>query len=258
MIQNLKRNDEIITSGGIYGRVQGLADKVRESRSHPTSASAWNAARSRASCARRPKRDERRRRRKHEARLSRRAGIAVLLVAACTSIPTLVTTVPGGVAAFLPREADSPGPRSAGRYSFDLQVEVDKAVENSLGGDDEDLKRELATAQILTTELERVGQASTCASRPGARARCSRTCPGPVPDPGTQPRGSAAGTGDVVLGLETARNGASASSPSTSRSRPSATASISSASASRSFSAGQRRHPRCSCPASRIRSAPRT
>jgi preprotein translocase subunit YajC len=28
MVQNLKRNDEIITSGGIYGRVQALNDKV--------------------------------------------------------------------------------------------------------------------------------------------------------------------------------------------------------------------------------------
>jgi preprotein translocase subunit YajC len=28
MVQNLKRNDEIVTSGGIYGRVQSIADKV--------------------------------------------------------------------------------------------------------------------------------------------------------------------------------------------------------------------------------------
>ena len=28
MIQNLKRNDEIITTGGLYGKVQGIADKV--------------------------------------------------------------------------------------------------------------------------------------------------------------------------------------------------------------------------------------
>ena len=28
MIENLKRNDEIVTSGGIYGRIQSIADKV--------------------------------------------------------------------------------------------------------------------------------------------------------------------------------------------------------------------------------------
>jgi len=28
MIANLKRNDEVVTSGGIYGRVQSIADKV--------------------------------------------------------------------------------------------------------------------------------------------------------------------------------------------------------------------------------------
>ena len=28
MVENLKRNDEIVTTGGIYGRVQSIADKV--------------------------------------------------------------------------------------------------------------------------------------------------------------------------------------------------------------------------------------
>jgi preprotein translocase subunit YajC len=28
MIDNLKRNDEIVTSGGLYGRVQAIADKI--------------------------------------------------------------------------------------------------------------------------------------------------------------------------------------------------------------------------------------
>jgi preprotein translocase subunit YajC len=28
MVQNLKRNDEIVTSGGIHGRIQALGDKV--------------------------------------------------------------------------------------------------------------------------------------------------------------------------------------------------------------------------------------
>ncbi len=28
MIQNLKRNDEIVTTGGLYGRIQSLADSV--------------------------------------------------------------------------------------------------------------------------------------------------------------------------------------------------------------------------------------
>ena len=28
MVQNLKRNDEVVTTGGIYGRVQSIADKV--------------------------------------------------------------------------------------------------------------------------------------------------------------------------------------------------------------------------------------
>ncbi len=28
LIQNLKRNDEVVTSGGIYGKIQSIADKV--------------------------------------------------------------------------------------------------------------------------------------------------------------------------------------------------------------------------------------
>ena len=28
MVQNVKRNDEIVTTGGIYGRVQSIADKI--------------------------------------------------------------------------------------------------------------------------------------------------------------------------------------------------------------------------------------
>ncbi|MBI3768453.1 MAG: preprotein translocase subunit YajC [Deltaproteobacteria bacterium] len=28
MIENLKRNDEIVTTGGMYGRIQSIADKV--------------------------------------------------------------------------------------------------------------------------------------------------------------------------------------------------------------------------------------
>lgn len=28
MVENLKRNDEIVTTGGLYGRVQTIADKV--------------------------------------------------------------------------------------------------------------------------------------------------------------------------------------------------------------------------------------
>jgi preprotein translocase subunit YajC len=28
MVRNLKRNDEIVTTGGLYGRIQGLADAV--------------------------------------------------------------------------------------------------------------------------------------------------------------------------------------------------------------------------------------
>jgi preprotein translocase subunit YajC len=28
MVQNIKRNDEIVTTGGLYGRVQAMADKV--------------------------------------------------------------------------------------------------------------------------------------------------------------------------------------------------------------------------------------
>jgi preprotein translocase subunit YajC len=28
MIENLKRNDEVVTNGGLYGRIQSIADKV--------------------------------------------------------------------------------------------------------------------------------------------------------------------------------------------------------------------------------------
>jgi preprotein translocase subunit SecD len=73
-------------------------------------------------------------------------------------MPTVVSPLPEWWPSFLPREAIRLGLDLQGGIHLILQVEVEKAVENALGGAMEDLKRELATAQIATTRLERKGQ----------------------------------------------------------------------------------------------------
>src|SRR3954463_9126080 len=69
--------------------------------------------------------------------------------------PTLMRPLPEWWPSFLPREPIRLGLDLQGGIHLILEVEVDKAVENALNGTMEDLKRELANAQIATARLER-------------------------------------------------------------------------------------------------------
>jgi preprotein translocase subunit SecD len=71
--------------------------------------------------------------------------------------PTLMQPLPSWWPSFLPKEAIRLGLDLQGGIHLILQVEVDKAVENAVGGAMEDLKRELAAAQIATAKMERQG-----------------------------------------------------------------------------------------------------
>ena len=83
--------------------------------------------------------------------------LVVLLV--CASFvylaPTLLRPLPDWWPSFFPREPIRLGLDLQGGIHLVLQVEVDKAVENALNGTMEDLKRELAAAQITTSRMER-------------------------------------------------------------------------------------------------------
>jgi len=87
---------------------------------------------------------------------------ALLVVALlCASFvylgPTLMQPLPSWWPSFFPKEPIRLGLDLQGGIHLILQVEVDKAVENSVNSTMEDLKRELATAQIPTAKLERQG-----------------------------------------------------------------------------------------------------
>src|SRR6185295_8970936 len=84
--------------------------------------------------------------------------LALVLAGAVYLTPTLVNPVPDWWPSFFPREPIRLGLDLQGGIHLVLQVEVDKAVENALNGAMEDLKRELATAQIPTAKLERKEQ----------------------------------------------------------------------------------------------------
>ena len=73
-------------------------------------------------------------------------------------MPTVASPLPEWWPSFLPHEAIRLGLDLQGGIHLILQVEVEKAVENALNGAMEDLRRELATAQIATARLERKGQ----------------------------------------------------------------------------------------------------
>jgi len=94
---------------------------------------------------------------------------ALLVVALlCASFvylgPTLMQPLPSWWPSFFPKEPIRLGLDLQGGIHLILQVEVDKAVENAVNGTMEDLKRELATAQIPTAKLER--QADTIHIQP--------------------------------------------------------------------------------------------
>src|SRR5436190_19808887 len=69
--------------------------------------------------------------------------------------PSIMRPLPEAWPSFLPREPIRLGLDLQGGIHLILQVEVDKAVENALNGTMEDLKREMAAAQISTARLER-------------------------------------------------------------------------------------------------------
>ncbi len=71
--------------------------------------------------------------------------------------PTLMQPLPSWWPSFFPREAIRLGLDLQGGIHLILQVEVDKAVENALGGAMDDLKRELSAAQIPLAKMERQG-----------------------------------------------------------------------------------------------------
>ncbi len=84
--------------------------------------------------------------------------VVVLLLGSFVYLaPTLMQPLPSWWPSFLPKEAIRLGLDLQGGIHLILQVEVDKAVENALGGAMEDLKRELAAAQIATAKMERQG-----------------------------------------------------------------------------------------------------
>lgn len=83
--------------------------------------------------------------------------IALLLVSSIYLLP-VIATVPTWWPAMMPREALRLGLDLQGGIHLILQVEGEKAVETALNGTMEDLKRELAAAQIATSRLERVGR----------------------------------------------------------------------------------------------------
>ncbi len=125
------------------------------------------------------------------------ALVAVLMVVAVVYLtPTLVQPLPAGWPSFFPREPIRLGLDLQGGIHLILQVEVDKAVENSVDGIGEDLKRELATAQILTSKLERVGQTLRVRlASPEQERGVLRADTGQVPDPGVRLRAGGGGRG---------------------------------------------------------------
>ena len=85
--------------------------------------------------------------------------VLVLMVGGIVYLtPTLAQPLPDWWPSFFPHEPIRLGLDLQGGIHLVLQVEVDKAVENALNGAMEDLKRELASAQITTAKLERTGQ----------------------------------------------------------------------------------------------------
>ncbi len=86
------------------------------------------------------------------------ALVIVLLLISSVYLLPVVTTVPTWWPSVLPREALRLGLDLQGGIHLILQVEGEKAVETALNGTMEDLKRELSSAQIPTSKLDRVGK----------------------------------------------------------------------------------------------------
>ena len=83
--------------------------------------------------------------------------VALLLASFVYIAPTMMQPLPTWWPSFFPKEPIRLGLDLQGGIHLILQVEVDKAVENAVNGTMEDLKRELATAQIPIAKLERQG-----------------------------------------------------------------------------------------------------
>jgi len=84
--------------------------------------------------------------------------VALMLGSVVYLTPTFTSPLPDWWPSFFPREPIRLGLDLQGGIHLVLQVEVEKAVENALNGAMEDLKRELASAQIPTAKLERKEQ----------------------------------------------------------------------------------------------------
>ncbi len=72
--------------------------------------------------------------------------------------PTLVNPLPSWWPSMFPQEQIRLGLDLRGGIHLILHVEVEKALENALGGMGEDLKRELRSKEIATTSIKRVGK----------------------------------------------------------------------------------------------------
>jgi preprotein translocase subunit SecD len=83
--------------------------------------------------------------------------VALVLVSVVYLVPTAARPLPAWWPSFFPREPIRLGLDLQGGIHLILQVEIDKAVESALNGAMEDLRRELATAQISVAKLERKG-----------------------------------------------------------------------------------------------------
>ena len=83
--------------------------------------------------------------------------VALLLASFVYLAPTLMQPLPTWWPSFFPKEAIRLGLDLQGGIHLILQVEIDKAVENALGGAMEDLTRELTAAQVMTAKMERQG-----------------------------------------------------------------------------------------------------
>jgi preprotein translocase subunit SecD len=84
--------------------------------------------------------------------------VALIIVGLVYLTPTIAQPVPSWWPSFFPREPIQLGLDLQGGIHLILEVQVDKAVENALSGTGEDLKRQLAEAQIGTSRLERQGK----------------------------------------------------------------------------------------------------
>ena len=84
--------------------------------------------------------------------------VALLLASFVYLAPTFMQPLPSWWPSFFPKETIRLGLDLQGGIHLVLQIEVEKAVENAVGGAMDDLKREMSAAQIPVTKMERQGK----------------------------------------------------------------------------------------------------